>query len=990
MTISSFDPVFQEVGAFLYFSKDGEKSEGIPFHEGTAKVAGEVLFKGKNIEGEEKIWVVQRDRLIQWAKDHQCMVMDADGVSSIVSQIKQEHIFKPKSRKEAQAILGFDPMSEEGKSFIKNLYRLQSMFIIEDRYDFSPADKIRRYDRRTKEGRWALFEIAKLAAAENGEGTSRYIQDYGFDPKTEEGQEKLFEIAKIAAAQNGGMTTHYIRNYGFDAKTTIGQKRLFEIAKIAAAKHGWETTRGIQDYGFNAMPDGQSMLFEIAKIAAAQNADTFEYISNYGFDWSLEWQKRLLEIAKVAAEKDGNMTLAWIGRYLKVSDEIEKPLLEVVEIAARGNLYLNPEIVSSYDIRKILPENKLPRTILQWLIIRRIENQDAKLPLDQWVKKLTEGFPVIKTFNDTFLLSPKDPIALTKYLLQGLKLDDARKKWVEKCLERVKDPFDQKRFGDWIALLILFQRVSSDVALFNGKSFWLLEEIEKRDPRLRAQITGQLLSTIMEGRLASLELGGETKDRPLRLIRLVLCNYPKEALKDCKMAIEFLAESKKRVALKDGGRQKLILEMLLLINETSLKAEDKGCLVKSFAKMPLNEMVEAASLIKDIILFGQEKDLEGEQNIEKLRATLQKHFNAAFQMDQTYDKYKNTIGKWRRKEALLTYASGLKKMNDIRVIQLFREFLTEVLEGTFEEKRTALDGNPHLKSIQEKHPEVFAKWNVPIELDSAEMEVGEKKESVKEQIYNQIKMAIDHGHLGEEIKVKYQSLTKNTVEKELTKVEQEPSSLRFEKLLLQLLNADEKEEIKKALERLISLDLKNDVFKEDLKACENLLKEEFLRKGLKVVDSSDPNHFLLMGTEVYGSCQDVGGDPKLNQALLPYMLDGKHRLFLVLDETGKIVARSVARLLVDENMRPVLFLERLYVADNNPKYAPMIEKLARKKAIEMQVPLVLSKDDPRGVGCPRYGSRIKALPGKFGSEYVDALRGITYIPYTIDESLQLV
>jgi hypothetical protein len=56
----------------------------------------------------------------------------------------------------------------------------------------------------------------------------------------------------------------------------------------------------------------------------------------------------------------------------------------------------------------------------------------------------------------------------------------------------------------------------------------------------------------------------------------------------------------------------------------------------------------------------------------------------------------------------------------------------------------------------------------------------------------------------------------------------------------------------------------------------------------KVIDTDDPNHFLLMGTEVLNSCQHVNGSASLNLGILGYALDGKHRLALVCDSTGKI------------------------------------------------------------------------------------------------------
>ena len=96
-----------------------------------------------------------------------------------------------------------------------------------------------------------------------------------------------------------------------------------------------------------------------------------------------------------------------------------------------------------------------------------------------------------------------------------------------------------------------------------------------------------------------------------------------------------------------------------------------------------------------------------------------------------------------------------------------------------------------------------------------------------------------------------------------------------------------------------------------------------------------------MGTEVMNSCQNVHGDLTHNVCLLGYFLDGKHRLGLVCDSQGKILARSVLRLLIDSRGQPVLFQERIYVADASSAYSHLLRKLAIKKAANLGIPLII-------------------------------------------------
>ena len=78
-----------------------------------------------------------------------------------------------------------------------------------------------------------------------------------------------------------------------------------------------------------------------------------------------------------------------------------------------------------------------------------------------------------------------------------------------------------------------------------------------------------------------------------------------------------------------------------------------------------------------------------------------------------------------------------------------------------------------------------------------------------------------------------------------------------------------------------------------------------------VVESEDPFDLLLCGTDVSGSCMRVDGSPELNKGLLGYIMDGKNRLIAVKNPQGKILSRSILRILWDGE-KVVLFLERLY------------------------------------------------------------------------------
>ena len=128
----------------------------------------------------------------------------------------------------------------------------------------------------------------------------------------------------------------------------------------------------------------------------------------------------------------------------------------------------------------------------------------------------------------------------------------------------------------------------------------------------------------------------------------------------------------------------------------------------------------------------------------------------------------------------------------------------------------------------------------------------------------------------------------------------------------------------------------------------------------------------------------------MNVGVLGYALDGKHRLALVCDSSGKIVARSVLRLLIDANGKPVIFQEKIYVADANPDYPQLLRKLALKKAALLGVPLVVSPNDFDKERAEPYPFSIEAKNKPVPFEYVDALGGLLTGSYIISHALHII
>lgn len=221
-------------------------------------------------------------------------------------------------------------------------------------------------------------------------------------------------------------------------------------------------------------------------------------------------------------------------------------------------------------------------------------------------------------------------------------------------------------------------------------------------------------------------------------------------------------------------------------------------------------------------------------------------------------------------------------------------------------------------------------------------------------------------------------------------LEQNPTQrelLHLEKALFLLLDETKSQEEKASVfsyhvKGLMNLPSLTEQFKADLRDLETAL---FFKKGNKkdlisewtVVDTDYWEDMLLCGTEVMGSCQNINGFEGLNKCLLGYILDGKNRLVAVKDDTGKIVARSIFRILWDKKEKiPVLFQEVIYQAAGAPSSTKAaIEKMALRRSEALGIPLASSYK--------RYHNPLVSLGSKAPFEYVDSGGGATDGRYQI-------
>ncbi len=157
----------------------------------------------------------------------------------------------------------------------------------------------------------------------------------------------------------------------------------------------------------------------------------------------------------------------------------------------------------------------------------------------------------------------------------------------------------------------------------------------------------------------------------------------------------------------------------------------------------------------------------------------------------------------------------------------------------------------------------------------------------------------------------------------------------------------------------------------------SLLPQFEIPEGLVVEDTDQWEDLMLLGNEMVDSCQDIASDSEKNKCLMAYILDGKNRAIVVKDKKGKIIARSVLRILWDpDKKKPVLFMEKIYRTKNQDASVvnALVVKLCEQKARFMNLPLVACHGDYLD-SSSLYPGKLEALGGPVPFEYADAAGG---------------
>ncbi len=924
---------------------------------------------------------------------------------------------------------GLNPRSEEGQKALIEIAKMSAQ-----RDGYRTAKWIERYGIRSfPQGQKALIDIAKLATCENSTKAHHYISLFSINTLTQEGQQAVIDIALMAAEEDGARLSKNIKRYGID-KFTGGRQALLEIAKAAARQNGWATSEYIQNYGFDASTsEGQKALIEIAKIAARQNGwGTSAQIKKYGISTDAEGKKALIEIAKLAAQQSGAGVTEYIQNYgLNPLDASSLPaLMEIAKLAAEQDGRAVAFYIDKYGFRSWPLEEK--RAFFRFIfgcLIRQLDCYSHEalmkyfLAFKQYVfdKNMLAECLDLHLFDRAFNLVAVGNYGESwqqaiKVMSQRFQMEELALCWVEEKLRKSREDHIRKGLLEWFLVTAVLHSSSPDLRDFFKKGQNILKKTAALDPFLREELVKQVVLLANSDKLKRVYLLME--DASIRshamLSCIVLANYHQS----CPTAYnETLSIIQKQRVFKSGIQQKLLLNVLLRINCSALDDLQKELLVIKLFSQPSESLLRCLQLAYDMLGFKAERELVDFNHLTDLQHKLSAFFNRTFSLDEEgfFEKYMQTIHFWRNKEALISYGSQLNTLPELQkstALGLFRKLMGMIVNQTFQRDRYKVDQNPHLAEVQQNYPKVFELWQEQVQLTSAEVTIERDSEQEPRSIrvVKTLVRALEQNHLGgEKQTLKYLFLNRYLKDRDAGKeclvdieetlktlsgrkpvaedLEKQKALLLEKQLLVFFDNAHDKD-MEEKLIQIKSLVPKNSQFYRDMDDALKSIKSSTQRKAWdhQVFDSDHPNHFLLMGTEVLYSCQHVQAKSTNNVCLLGYFLDGKHRLGLVCDAQGKILARSVFRLMIDSEGQPVLFQEKIYLAEGAQRYEIFLRLLALKKARAMGIPLVASKHDEGTLAKP-YNRTACAKQKPVPFEYVDALNGRQEGEYVIRDLL---
>ena len=495
-------------------------------------------------------------------------------------------------------------------------------------------------------------------------------------------------------------------------------------------------------------------------------------------------------------------------------------------------------------------------------------------------------------------------------------------------------------------------------------------------------------------------------------------NFSFDADKIVAKFIENIRKQKKH--FKFGPYMHLLVNFLIQLNRSqieidfNLDREGKCSLISQvFADKDVSSRLRT---ISTFLSFEKGRDLVDSKPIktEVLSEMCQKLLCEAFHLDKekfggavAFEKLYNerVEDKFRDKDALMVYAGKINSLESPereKVQEAYSNFVTALLNNKFYDLR---NGSPQMIELAKTEGgQALTKiWNNPPPHSSLSNYLGEKgkDEAFSKQFKQFLTEKLETDYHIDNYKTRLPFLAQflnsdrstEALLKELS-IEKDSPEIQLQICCLKLCQSKNKDA--KLLENLAEI---LNVLKANAKTVPIWVWDQFLsdvtafssskviqKETLTIGITNDPCDLLLIGRET-GGCQNIDGSPELNKSALAYVIDGKNCAIVIKDENGRIKARSMLRILIDEKAnKPVLFLERHYsLGTLDSQIGEAINNYAINYAKELGIILLTKETLKNAAGYEVYGP-VVSKGSNAPIEYSDAAGGHSNGAFTVPKS----
>ncbi len=449
---------------------------------------------------------------------------------------------------------------------------------------------------------------------------------------------------------------------------------------------------------------------------------------------------------------------------------------------------------------------------------------------------------------------------------------------------------------------------------------------------------------------------------------------------------QLLSELLYKKEFKDGPKARSMLSFLLFLERTpTLLLKDKqdilARLVQVANKGPAQKKEGVMKSLQafSIVLLMDEGPLLLESNkslFSVLEDAVKRKFPRIREIPDFSAKWERTFGSCREPWAILTYIS--RHLDSLLVMDSMGEYIFEVLNGNFKKERYNIEYNNHLKLIHRIDSNLLDCWKQDVSVSlkdggrAKELPQFDPLSWLRLNVAPRLKAGsyfsdyLNSQNEGDRLKLKEQLKAALKGEGRADR----KNGFELEMAFVQLAEAspDQHEAcLQKLLEFCAEFPRIADSIKSELDNLKNRTIPE--RRSMIGLNTDDPYLLLLCGTDIQGSCLRIDGDPEITRGLCGYLWNGQTRLLAIVDEeTGRIMGRSMLRLLLDANQKPVLFLEKYYGEKR-------LEEEIKSLAIETAKRLKLDLTHVDLNGSP-YPTKLLSKLGRAPYEYVDRFRDL--------------